>query len=263
MDQRLKRDCETELDCLRSTYLDLIGESLVGRLNRDPPMGKAGRSYDDMHRENGWDWPSGAPSMIGAKRMRNLRNECERVIKEGVPGDFMETGVWRGGACIMMRAVLKAHGIAGRRVIAADSFKGLPPPSEGVVADVGSNLHDFSEFSVSLDEVKSAFYRYGLLNSQVVFLEGLFKDTLPTAPVQQLAVLRLDGDMYESTMDGLLNLYEKLSPGGSLIVDDYFLFEAHRQAVDEYRASFEIADPIVRIDEYGGFWIKGLRQTRR
>jgi macrocin-O-methyltransferase TylF-like protien len=263
MDQNLGRDGETELDCLRSTYLDLIAASLVGRLNRDPPMGKAERSYDDTRRENGWDWPSGAPSMIGAKRMRNLRNECERVIKDGVAGDFMETGVWRGGACIMMRAVLKAHGITSRRVIAADSFKGLPPPSEGVLADAGSNLHDRPEFSVSLDEVKSAFYRYGLLDSQVVFLEGLFKDTLPTAPVQQLAVLRLDGDMYESTMDGLLNLYEKLSPGGSLIVDDYFLFEAHRQAVDEYRASFEIADSIVRIDEYGGFWIKGFRQTRR
>ena len=263
MDQRLKRDCETELASLRSIYLDLIGESLVGRLNQDPPMGRVGRSYDDVHRANGWDWPSGAPSMIGAKRMRNLRNECERVIKEGVPGDFMETGVWRGGACIMMRAVLKAHGITGRRVIAADSFKGLPPPSEGVVADIGSNLHDFLEFSVSLDEVKSAFYRYGLLDSQVVFLEGLFKDTLPTAPVQQLAVLRLDGDMYESTMDGLSNLYEKLSPGGSLIVDDYFLFKAHRQAVDEYRVRLEIADPIVRIDEYGGFWIKDSRQTRR
>jgi hypothetical protein len=263
MDQSLGRDGETELGCLRSTYLDLIAASLVGRLNRDPPMGKAERSYDDTRRENGWDWPSGAPSMIGAKRMRNLRNECERVIKDGVPGDFMETGVWRGGACIMMRAVLKAYGIASRRVIAADSFKGLPPPSGGVPADAGSNLHECPEFSVSLDEVKSAFYRYGLLDSQVVFLEGLFKDTLPTAPVQQLAVLRLDGDMYESTMDGLLNLYEMLSPGGSLIVDDYFLFEAHRQAVDEYRASFEIADPIVRIDEYGGFWIKGFRQTRR
>src|SRR3954451_13484325 len=220
MDQRLERDCESELDCLRSMYLDLIGESLVGRLNRDPPMGKVGGYYDDTHRENGWDWPSGAPSMIGAKRMRNLRNECERVIKEGVPGDFMETGIWRGGACIMMRAVLKAHGIAGRRVIAADSFRGLPPPSEGVVADVGSKMHEFPEFSVLLDEVKSAFYRYGLLDSQVVFLEGLFKDTLPRAPVQQLAVLRLDGDMYESTMDGLVHLYEKLSQGGSLIVDD-------------------------------------------
>ncbi len=93
MDQRLKRDCETELDCLRSTYLDLIGESLVGRLNRDPPIGKAGQSYDDTHRENGWDWPSGAPSMIGAKRMRNLRNECERVIKKA----FRATS-WRPGS---------------------------------------------------------------------------------------------------------------------------------------------------------------------
>jgi hypothetical protein len=60
-----------------------------------------------------------------------------------------------------------------------------------------------------------------------------------------------------------VHLYDKLSQGGSLIVDDYFLFEAHRKAVDEYRASFEIADPIVRIDEYGGFWIKGSRQIRR
>ena len=219
-------------------------------------MGKVGGSYDDTHRENGWDWPSGAPSMIGAKRMRNLRNECERVIKEGVPGDFMETGVWRGGACIMMRAVLKAHGIAGRRVIAADSFRGLPPPSEGVVADIGSKLHEFPEFSVLLDEVKLAFYRYGLLDAQVVFLEGLFKDTLPRAPVQQLAVLRLDGDMYESTMDSLVHLYHRLSSGGTLIVDDYYLFDAHRQAVDEFRAAHRVTDLITQVDHFGGYWIK-------
>jgi hypothetical protein len=217
----LEQHLEADRARLRSAYLDLIGDSLIGRLNRDPPLPRAEiQAYDDEYRLNGWDWPSAAPSMIGAKRMRNLRGECERIIAEGVAGDFMETGVWRGGACMMMRAVLRAYGIADRRVIAADSFAGLPPPSPGLQADANSYLHDYAEFSVSLEEVKAAFARYGLLDEQVVFLEGLFKDTLPSAPVRALAILRLDADMYESTMEGLVNLYHKLSPRGSLIVDD-------------------------------------------
>jgi hypothetical protein len=247
-----------DLGHLRKAYLDLIRDSLIGRLNEDPPLAACKvDGYRPDYRDQGWDWPSKAPSMIGAKRMENVRSECERVIAEGVPGDFMETGVWRGGACIMMRAVLNAYGITDRRVIAADSFAGLPPPTEGVAADAGSDFHTYPEFAASLDEVKSYFARYGLLDDQVVFLEGWFKDTLPTAPVSQLAVLRLDGDMYESTMDGLVNLYSKLSPGGTLIADDYFLFEAQRKAVDEYRAAHGITDPIIQIDHFGAYWVKG------
>ena len=123
---------EAEAGRLRAAYLDLMRDSLIGRLNEDPalPASKVeGYKYD--HRESGWDWPSQAPSMIGAKRMDNVRSECERVLQAGVPGDFMETGVWRGGACIMMRAVLRAYGVVDRRVIAADSFAGFPPPSPG------------------------------------------------------------------------------------------------------------------------------------
>ena len=118
------------------------------------------------------------------------------------------------------------------------------------------HLHAYKDFAVPLAEVKVAFARYGLLDEQVVFLEGLFKDTLPSAPVEKLAVLRLDGDMYESTMDGLVNLYHKLSAGGTLIADDYYLFECQRKAVDEFRAAHGITDPIVQIDHYGGYWIK-------
>jgi O-methyltransferase/8-demethyl-8-(2,3-dimethoxy-alpha-L-rhamnosyl)tetracenomycin-C 4'-O-methyltransferase len=252
---------DAEVERLRAAYLDLMRESLVGRLNEDPPL-PASRvdGFRHDHRESGWDWPSQAPSMIGAKRMNNVRSECERVLRAGIPGDFMETGVWRGGACIMMRAVLSAYGIADRRVIAADSFAGFPPPSAGVAADATFHLHTFQDFAVPLAAVKAAFARYGLLDEQVVFLEGLFKDTLPAAPVERLAVLRLDGDMYESTRDGLVNLYHKLSDGGTLIVDDYFLFECQRQAVDEFRSEHEIADPIIQIDDYGGYWIKGARR---
>jgi O-methyltransferase/8-demethyl-8-(2,3-dimethoxy-alpha-L-rhamnosyl)tetracenomycin-C 4'-O-methyltransferase len=245
---------EPETARVRAAYLDLVRDSLIGRLNEDPPLAasKVDRYYDNV-REQGWDWPSKAPSMIGARRMENVRSECERTIRAGVPGDFMETGVWRGGACIMMRAVLEAYGIADRRVIAADSFAGFPAPS---AADAGFEHSTREEFAVPLEEVKAAFARYGLLDAQVVFLEGLFKDTLPSAPVAALAVLRLDGDLYESTRDGLVNLYRKLSPGGSLIADDYFLFEGHRKAIDEFRATHGIADPIQRIDEFGGYWIK-------
>jgi hypothetical protein len=243
---------------VRMAYLDLMRDSLIGKLNQDPPLpaSKVDRYYDNV-REQGWDWPSMAPSMIGAKRMNNLRSECERVITADVPGDFMETGVWRGGACIMMRAVLRAYQVTDRRVIAADSFAGPPPPTEGMPVDLGADFHSCKDFAVPLKEVQAAFVRYGLLDQQVVFLEGLFKDTLPTAPVEALALLRLDADLYEGTMDGLVNLYHKLSSGGTLIVDDYYLFKAQRQAVDEFRATHHITDPIIQIDQFGAYWIKG------
>jgi Macrocin-O-methyltransferase (TylF) len=238
---------------LRKTYLDLVCNSLVGRLNRDPAIQAHIGGYDDEHRLNGWDWPSGAPSMIGWSRMSHLRRECERVLDEGVRGDFLEAGVWRGGAAMMMRAVLKAYDVNDRLVIAADTFNGLPQATDA--ADAAAFLRDIPEFCVSLDEVKAAFHRYDLLDDQVVFLEGMFNATLATAPTDQLALLRLDGDTYVSARDSLVALYDKLSPGGSLIVDDYFLFEDFRRAVDDFRTEHEITEPIMKIDDYGGYWI--------
>ena len=241
---------------MRAAYLDLMCDSLIGRLNEDPPLPASKvEGYKDDYREQGWDWPSKAPSMIGARRMQNVRSECERVLQAGIPGDFMETGVWRGGACIMMRAVLRAYQVADRRVLAADSFAGFPAAT--AAEDAEFQLQGHTDFAVPLEEVKAAFARYGLLDAQVIFLEGLFKDTLPTAPVETLAVLRLDGDMYESTKDGLVTLYHKVSPGGTVIADDYYLFEAQRRAIDEFRAAHGITDPIVQIDHFGGYWIKG------
>lgn len=242
---------------LLSTYLDLMRDSLTGRLNQDPPLPASNNGiYKDDYRTNGWDWPSSAPSMIGVKRMQNLREQCERVLAAGIPGDFLEAGVWRGGACIMMRAVLKAYGVPDRRVFAADSFQGPPPSSRDSEADRKADFHGHPDFSVSLDTVKEYFARYGLLDQQVVFLKGWFRDTLPAAPVVRLALLRLDCDLYEGSMDCMNALYGKLSPGGTLIADDYYLFESQREAVDEYRARQGIADEIVKIDDFGAYWIK-------
>ena len=135
-------------------------------------------------------------------------------LTDGVPGDLIETGVWRGGATILMRAILKARGVTDRVVWVADSFAGLPAPNAArYPLDAGINLHRFPQLAVTLERVQDNFRRYGLLDDQVRFLKGWFRDTLPAAPIERLAVLRLDGDLYESTIQALESLYDKLSAG--------------------------------------------------
>ncbi len=205
-------------------------------------------------RIEGKDWPPLAHTMIGLKRLNNLQVCIEDVLRSGTPGDLIETGVWRGGATIFMRAVLKAYDVVDRRVWVADSFQGLPPPDDNKYPwDKGADWHTVSELRVSLEEVRANFERYGLLDDQVEFLKGWFKDTLPKAPIDTLAILRVDGDMYESTWDALVNLYPKLSSGGFCIVDDYCI-ENCRRAVNDYRSQYDIRDEIFDIDGSGIYW---------
>ena len=108
--------------------------------------------FDPERRLYGRDWPKSAMTMIGTARMRNLRRLVETTLAEGVAGDLLEAGVWRGGACIYMRAVLAAHAVKNRTVWVADSFAGLPKPDETLYpADKGDTHHTFDELSVSLD----------------------------------------------------------------------------------------------------------------
>ena len=156
-----------------------------------------------------------------------------------------------------MRAALKAHGVKDRTVWVADSFEGLPAPNpEKYPVDAGLKLHEAEFLAVSLETVKNNFRRYGLLDDQVKFLKGWFKDTLPIAPIEKLAVLRLDGDLYESTMDALVNLYPRLSPGGYIIVDDYGAIYQCKKAVSDYRKKHNITEPIIKIDWAGVYWQK-------
>jgi O-methyltransferase len=208
-----------------------------------------------QRRAEGRDWPVLAHTMIGLKRLDNLQFCVESVLANGVPGDFIETGVWRGGATIFMRAILKVHGVVDRRVWLADSFEGLPvPDADKYPADAGDVHHTFKALAISLEQVKANFQAYGLLDDQVRFLKGWFRDTLPCAPIKELAVVRLDGDLYESTMDGLVNLYPKLSTGGYIIIDDYGAIPSCRKAVDDFRQSRGIKNAITQIDWGGVYW---------
>lgn len=235
-------------------YIDLIKKTLANTIYEDPSFTAP---YDRGVRNIGYDHPKTAHTMIGLKRLNNIHDLLEDILKKNIPGDCIETGVWRGGSAILMRAILKAHGDTTRKVWVADSFEGPPPPNPDKYPQ-DANL-DFSEFfylAVPLEQVQENFRKYGLLDSGVVFLKGFFRDTLPTAPIKNLALLRLDGDLYESTMDALVHLYPKLSVGGYVIIDDFGAVGACEQAVHDYRNSLGITNTMHWIDYSGIYWEK-------
>lgn len=213
----------------------------------------------DEVRRTGRDWPAFAETMIGLERLDNVRWCVETVLADDVLGDLVETGVWRGGATIFMRAVLAAHGVHDRTVWVADSFAGLPPPDTERYPDedVGDRHHTYDELAISREEVEDAFERYDLLDEQVRFLEGWFHETLPDAPIERIAVLRLDGDMYSSTMDALQALYHRVAGGGFVIVDDFGAIEACRKAIGDFRDERGITSPIHEVDWTGVYWRVG------
>jgi O-methyltransferase len=239
-------------------YLDLMKKCLTRLVFKEsgPPIHPDVQSFDPRIRIEGRDWPADAETMIGMYRLDNIQRCVVDILSSGVPGDLIEAGVWRGGATIFMKAILDAYGDLEKRVWVADSFEGMP------LANPDKYPHDrgmeyqanFAELAVSVEVVQANFGRYGLLDERVRFLKGWFKDTLPNAPIDQLALMRLDGDLYESTWDALAALYPKLSPGGYVIVDDYNLFDACRAAVDDYRRDHRIHDPIESIDWSGVYW---------
>lgn len=209
-------------------------------------------------RERGLGWPINGYSMIGMKRLNNIQYCIEEIVKKNIPGDFIETGVWRGGACIFVKSLFEIHN-QPRSVWVADSFAGLPKPDEELYPeDAGDDLYAIEQLRVSEDQVRQNFERFGLLDDSVKFLKGWFKDTLPNAAIDQLAIARLDGDMYESTMDALKHLYPKLSKGGFLIVDDYGVIPACKKAVHDYRHQHGITEQIIDIDGSGHFWQKRM-----
>ncbi len=212
------------------------------------------RPIDLETRAGGRDWPFDAETMIGLRRLDNIQAAVRTVLEEGVPGDWLETGVWRGGASIFARACLEAYGDESRVVWLADSFRGVPRPT--LHQDRDSTLWTTSYLAVDAETVRDNFARYGLLDERVQILPGLFSETLPTAPIEQIAILRLDGDLYESTMDALTALYPKLSPGGYVIIDDYNSFESCNIAVIDFRRAQGISTPLNLIAGAGAFWRK-------
>jgi O-methyltransferase len=242
----------------RGLYLDLLIQTLTNMIYGDPSTGPAKPGpFQPTLRSEGCDWPLLAHTMVGVRRLKSLQELAQRALDEGIPGDFIEAGVWRGGCCIFMRGLLAANAITDRKVYVADSFAGLPPPSPTLYpADKGLHLEGFAELAVPLDQVKANFARYGLLDDQVVFVKGWFRDTLPVLDAGPFALLRLDGDLYESIYVTLDALYPKLSPGGFVIVDDFNLISQCQQAVLDYRQKMNVGAAMHEPDLNSIWWQK-------
>lgn len=241
----------------RDLYLDLLVKCLSNLIYGPSPLDPWNDGLFRADASQGRDRLSPTHTMVGILRLKNVRELAQRAIDLAVPGDFIETGVWRGGCCILMRGVLAANLIDDRKVYVADSFDGLPPPKPDLFPeDAGDTRYKMRELAVSVDEVKANFDRYGLRDDQVVFVKGFFSDTLAALDAGPFAVIRLDGDMYESTYVALEALYPKLSPGGFIIVDDYGAIEQCRKAVTDYRAKFDIGDCLRQVDWTAVYWQK-------
>jgi hypothetical protein len=214
---------------------------------------------DRATRAAGSDWPPHGETMVGLARLANVRDCTATALADAVPGDLVETGVWRGGTAIYLRAILAALGDDTRTVWACDSFEGLPEAdAERFPLDVPLRLHEHSQLAVGLAEVRANFDRYGLLDERVRFVKGWFRDTMPglATEIGPIAVLRLDGDMYESTSDVLTHLEPLVSPGGYVIVDDYNGIDACMQAVTDYRGAQGITADIHEVDWTAVWWRK-------
>lgn len=240
-------------------FLSLLEKTICNSIYGDASHPSAGATqFNPGRRAVGRDLPTVAHTMVGLRRLHHFRWAIETVISAGIVGDILEAGVWRGGACILARGVLAAHGCNDRRVFVADSFNGLPAPDERFNKDLAT-LFDFDwrpELAVSLEEVKKNFDAYDLLDDQVVFIPGYFKDTLQTVPISSLSILRLDCDLYSSTIDTLEALYDKVAPGGFIICDDYGVVIDARRAVLDFRRRRGIEAQMSAIDGDGVFWRK-------
>jgi hypothetical protein len=302
---------ELYLDMVKRTVCNIIYEDIaLWSYNHTKTFHPLNR-FELCARLSGEDTPTQAHTMIGWRRLSNVQTCFANVVREQVKGDLVETGVFRGGSTIFMRALLRAYGINARRVFVCDTFPSYNPEASGVpywmrrflfflinlATRVPSRRCRYAVFrfierlqknfpraedpspewvdyalqmvrnldaldrmarkdTTSLDAVQSHFARYGLLDDQVVFLKGFFSDTLPVINTDAIAILRCDGDTFESTYGVLSNVYSKVSRGGYVIVDDYNSFSDCKAAVDRFRAEGGITDPLVPIDNLSVYWKK-------
>jgi O-methyltransferase len=225
--------------------LQAWGLAIVRRTTVDPESRWEGRTPG----------PPECETQLSLRSLNNLQYCATEALKRGIRGDFIEAGVWRGGATILMAGVLEANGDRDRVVWVADSFRGVPRPDPTrYPADAGDTLFKDRILAVPMEEVQANFVKYNLMSDRIRLLPGWFRDSLPHAPIRELALIRLDGDLYESTYESLRWLYPKLTTGGYLIVDDYGCMQSCRQAVDDFRRQAGIREPLREVDWTGVYW---------
>lgn len=271
--QSNKETTKTPKERAQLAYLELLKQTLSG-----VAYGAAERSVqpalrqdraqlspviNEAARKAGHDWTYLGDTMTGFKRLDNVRDLLTDVVQNNIEGDYIETGVWRGGSSIFARAVLYVNGQPNRISYVCDSFHGLPPGDRNLtfgkpgigLTDQGWDKTKYLEVSPQI--VAQGFQKYSLLDSNVVFAKGFFNETMPPLGkrIKKLSIMRLDGDMYESTVDVLYHLYDKLSVGGYVIMDDWANFPS-KHACNDFFKVHGISPDIIAIDSISAYWKK-------
>lgn len=245
---------QAEAEALRRAYLGLLKLCLCDLCGTTTMSVERGPDGHAVYRElgDGWlklralgmDWPRQGLTMVGLSRLDDLQWCVESVVRDGVEGDLIEAGCWRGGASILMRATLDSLGAHERTLWVADSFEGFPEPAGEEDQEDLAALHFLA---VPLEEVEENFARFGC-EEGVRFVPGFFEETMPSLASRTWSIVRLDGDTYDATRLALECLYPGLSVGGHLIIDDYSVLEECRRAVDDFRRERGIDEPLEKVD---------------
>ncbi|MBK8207349.1 MAG: class I SAM-dependent methyltransferase [Planctomycetes bacterium] len=185
-------------------------------------------------------------TMTDREKVLSLIHAVRYVINAGIPGDIVECGVWKGGSMMAIARTLLTAGVQDRELYLFDTYEGMSTPTAKDVNHKGHDarqVFDDTKFSdregsdwcyAALDEVKANLARIGYPAARIHYIRGKVEDTLPAAAPEQIALLRLDTDWYESTLHEMRTLYPRLVPGGVLIIDDYYTWQGSKDAVDEY-----------------------------
>ncbi len=250
---------------LRTAYLDLLklalcdlagqGTTSVGRIQGGATFNREVEGEGLAIRSAGMDWPLHGLTMVGLGRLDDVQACVETLVADGIPGDLIETGTWRGGSSILMRATLDSLGADERDVWLADSFAGFAPDQARRGAGQGE-LDDLSAYGflqAPLADVKASFARFGI-DRGVRFLEGYVEQTLAEVAGRRWSLIRVDVDTHDSTVCVLESLYPQLEPGGYVVIDDYGALDECRSAVDAFRERHGITEPLVEIDWTGVRW---------
>ena len=206
-------------------------------------------------------------TMTSPERVGALVEAVRYIVKEGISGDIVECGVWKGGSAMALSMALQEMGDEERQIFLYDTYAGMSSPSHHDTSIGGSSAQDkFSALKTSEDtsdwcfsplgEVKRNVLSVGYPKQNFHFIEGKVEDTIPGCVPDSIALLRLDTDWYESTKHELIHLFPRLSPRGVIIIDDYGHWHGARQAVDEYVCENNVAIFLNRIDTSGRIGIK-------
>lgn len=205
-------------------------------------------------------------TLTSPERIVALVESVRYILLRGIPGAFAECGVWRGGSVLAMVLTLQRAGVSDRDIYLYDTFEGMTRPSDLDVSDYDSPALQqwqqsrrgdgqawpqwFNEEIFNLDLVKRLLQDTGYPAERLHFIQGPVEQTIPAQAPEQLALLRLDTDWYESTRHEMLHLYPQLQSGGVLLIDDYGHWKGCRQAVDEYFASGAAPLPLLQRVDY-------------